>query len=88
MNGIDVAKFVVGVVGVYLTIGVAFALPFAAVGAGRIDSAAKAGGVSFRLLLIPGAIALWPLLFRRWTRATGVPPTESNAHRRAAGEGT
>ena len=36
------------------------------------------------LLIIPGTMALWPLLLRRWLRGVRSPPEECNAHRRAA----
>jgi hypothetical protein len=53
----------------YAGIGVAFAIAFAARGAGVVDPAARGAPVGFRLLLIPGAVALWPLLGVRWWRA-------------------
>ena len=39
-------------------------------------------GWGFKLLIVPGAVALWPLLWRR-VRAGG-PAAERNAHDRAA----
>ncbi|MGE0638904.1 MAG: hypothetical protein AB7G12_03385 [Thermoanaerobaculia bacterium] len=49
----------------------------------RIDPAARGASRGFRLIVLPGAVALWPLLLRRWVRGAP-PPAESNAHRRAA----
>ena len=68
----------------YLGVGLVFAIPFVLVGAGRIDPAARHGTWGFRLLILPGAAALWPLLAWRWVTSTGSPPVEGNAHRRAA----
>lgn len=68
---------------IYLGLGLAFAIGFAFFGAGRIDPAARAGTLGFRLLIVPAAAALWPLLARRWIEGTP-PPEECNAHREAA----
>ena len=58
--------------GVYLGVGVLFAVPFAFVGAARIDPDAAGATLGFRLLILPGAAALWPVLLVRWRR--GGPP--------------
>ena len=74
------------VLGVYLVCGLVFAIPFALVGVKRIDPHAAHGSWGFRLLIIPGTMALWPLLLRRWATGSEEPPEECNAHRRAARE--
>lgn len=74
--------------GVYLACGVAFAIPFALVGVKRIDPHAAHGSWGFRLLILPGAAALWPLLLKRQLSGATEPPEERNAHRRAAWNGT
>jgi hypothetical protein len=70
--------------GIYLLCGSVFAIPFALVGAGRIDPHAAHGSWGFRVLIIPGTMFLWPLLARRWLKGVHEPPEESNPHRRAA----
>ena len=79
-----VAEWLVSAAGVYLAAGVVFAVPFVVVGVGKIDRVAAHGTPGFRLIIFPGAVALWPLLAVRWLRATGTPPEEKNPHRRAA----
>ena len=74
--------------GIYLLCGLVFAIPFVLVGAGKIDPHAKHGSWGFRLLIIPGTMALWPLLARRWLKGVNEPPEENNAHRRAARQKT
>ena len=74
------------VLGLYLAIGLVFAVPFAFIGAGKIDSHAAHGSWGFRLLIIPGSMALWPLLLRRWLSGVHEPPEQCDAHRRAARE--
>jgi len=56
-------------VAVYLAVGVVFALAFVTVGAQRVDHNAKGGPVGFRLLILPGSAALWPVLLVKWLRA-------------------
>ena len=70
--------------GAYTVCGLLFAIPFVLVGAGKIDSHARHGRWGFRLLIIPGTVALWPLLARRWLSGVGEPPEEGNTHRKAA----
>jgi hypothetical protein len=72
---------------VYAALGLAFALCFVTLGVGRIDPSAKGASIGFRLLIVPGAAALWPLLAWRWLRGAQTPPVETNAHRRAAQRG-
>jgi len=49
-------------------------------GVDRIDPNARGAGLGFRLLILPGSAALWPLLLRRWI-AGSPPPAERNTHR-------
>ena len=50
----------------YALIGAAFVIPFLARGLYRIDPATRGTGIGFRLLISPGAVALWPVLLRKW----------------------
>ena len=50
----------------YAAVGLVFAAVFACVGITRVDAASKGSSVGFRLLMIPGAAALWPVLLRQW----------------------
>jgi len=70
--------------GIYLACGLAVAIPFVFFGVGKIDPQAAHGSRGFRLLIIPGTMAFWPLLLGRWIRGVKEPPEESNAHRLAA----
>lgn len=47
---------------VYLVAGVIFALAFVLIWAGRMDSSAATGTWGFRLSILPGVVALWPLI--------------------------
>ena len=77
-----VARGLLALVAGYAALGAGFALAFAAVGAARIDPNARGASWGFRLAILPGVTALWPILLRRWLRGEP-PPNERNAHRRA-----
>lgn len=64
----------------YAAFGAMFALLFVSVGAQRVDPEAKHSGIVFRLLIWPGAAALWPFLFRRWIRGDRNVPEERDPH--------
>jgi hypothetical protein len=55
--------------GAYAAAGVVFAAAFVIRGVQRVDPAAKGAPLGFRLLILPGCAALWPLLLGRWMRA-------------------
>lgn len=78
-----IAEVFLILLGMYLAGGLVFAIPFALVGVRKIDSHAAHGSWGFRLLIIPGTVALWPLLLRRWWKGVHEPPEEKNPHRRA-----
>jgi hypothetical protein len=52
----------------YLALGLAIAIVFAAF-VQRIEPSAQGGSLLFRLLIIPGATLLWPLIVTRSLRA-------------------
>jgi hypothetical protein len=57
---------------VYAALGAVFAVLFALRGARAVDPVAEHATIGFRLLVLPGATLLWPLLARRWwLAATG-----------------
>ena len=68
----------------YAGIGFLFALWLLARGLERIDAGTHGATLGFRIAILPATIALWPWLLARCWRASGAPPVESNAHRRAA----
>jgi hypothetical protein len=50
-------------------------------GVQRLDSEAQGSGLGFRLLIMPGVAAFWPLFLSRWLRGVTEPPGEKNPHR-------
>jgi hypothetical protein len=67
--------------GAYLAVGLVFAIPFVLFGVTRIDPHAVRGSRGFRLLIIPGTMAFWPLLLKRWVTEIHQPPEEKTPHR-------
>ncbi len=76
----SVASLLVTLLGAYVALGLIVAVAFVLRGVGRIDPRAVEGTWGFRLAILPGAAALWPLVLSRWRRG-GPPPEERNAHR-------
>jgi hypothetical protein len=68
---VDLAERIWLPVAIYLAIGLAVAVVFAFAGAGRIDRATRGAGVLFRLLILPGATLLWPVLLLMWIAGAG-----------------
>ena len=54
---------------IYLAIGLLFSIAFSWKGAAKIDDGAKEVPWSFKFLIIPGAMALWPVLLIKWLRS-------------------
>ena len=59
--------------GVYLAIRAGFAVIFATWGAQTIDPAAEGMPIAARLLILPGAMGLWPVLLVKWLRRQSPP---------------
>jgi hypothetical protein len=75
------AKAFVYTLMVYASLGLVFAVPFVWSGVQCLDSEAQGSGIGFRLLILPGVAAFWPLFLYRWRRGVVEPPVETNPHR-------
>jgi len=64
-----VASWVLIVLGTYAAIGLVFAIVFLIAGITRVDPAATHSRWTFRLLILPGIAAFWPLVLRKWLAA-------------------
>jgi hypothetical protein len=62
------AETLAGVLGAYAALGALFAIAFIARGIVSVDPVAKGSTIGFRLMVLPGVVALWPLLLRTWLR--------------------
>jgi hypothetical protein len=66
MMALAIAKGIVGLLAVYTALGILFAITFVWIGINRVDPRSQHTGFGFRLIILPGVVALWPLLLRRW----------------------
>ena len=62
----QLAAFIVDTAGAYVAAGGVFAAAFLTRGVSRIDAAAANAPLSFRLVILPGVVAFWPLLLVKW----------------------
>ena len=60
------AQWIANLLTAYAAAGLFFAAVFLTRGIGRVDPAAKHSSIGFRLIILPGVAALWPLLLKRW----------------------
>lgn len=54
----------------YAGSGLLFGIAFVTIGVATVDAAARGSSIAFRLFILPGTIALWPLLAVKWLRAS------------------
>jgi hypothetical protein len=76
-----VANAFVYLLAAYAGLGFVFAVIFVWRGIGRLDAGAQGAGVFFRLLVLPGVAAFWPMFLSRWVRGIAEAPVEKNPHR-------
>lgn len=81
-----IAEVAAGLIECYGVIGLLFAPAFLSRGVAAVDPMARGASWAFRLMILPGTVALWPLLLVRWTSGSTAPPVETTAHRRRAKE--
>ena len=62
-----VVAFLLTALALYAAIGLVIAVAFAAFGVTRVQPASTSLGA--RLLILPGAAALWPYVLARWVEA-------------------
>jgi hypothetical protein len=56
------------IIALYLVSGLLFALPFLIKGIHRLDEGVKKSSVFMMILILPGTVALWPLLLSKWRK--------------------
>jgi hypothetical protein len=57
---------ILGVLAVYLSVGAIAAIALVASGVSRLDPATRGAPWSFRAIILPGLVALWPVLVAKW----------------------
>ena len=64
-----VAEVIVLIALAYVLCGLAVGVPFVLRGVDRVDASAQGASLGFRLLILPGTVALWPLMVTKWIMA-------------------
>lgn len=75
------AGLLVGLFEAYALVGLVFSGFFVSLGLQKLDSEARGSSLGFRLLILPGVSAFWPMFLARWIRGIVEPPIEKNPHR-------
>jgi hypothetical protein len=65
---VQFAELFVGGLAAYTLTGVAFSVAFMLFGIHRVYPVAEHSPIGFRLIVMPGVVALWPLFLGRWLR--------------------
>ena len=68
-----IAGILLIIAGIYLLLGLVFAIPFVIKGAQKIDHGADGGSIGFRIIIIPGTMVFWPFLLKKWIKAIKHP---------------
>ncbi len=72
------AEGIVRAAEIYGAIGLAIAVPFALFGASRLDPGARGSSLAFRVMVIPGATLLWPVVLARLLRSRRSSPAPAD----------
>ncbi len=80
---LELAQVVVAAFETYAALGLVFAALFLPRAVERLDHRIAGAPMTLRALILPGVVALWPLLAWRWTRGEGAP-IEQTPHRAKA----
>lgn len=64
-----IVQAAISALGIYFAAGLIFGIAFISAGVQRIDHVAAGARFAFRLIILPGVTALWPLLLKRWIQA-------------------
>ena len=71
-----IAAWIVNLASLHLLAGLIVAILYVWRGVGTVDPAARGASIGFRLLILPGCAALWPMVLMHWIRAEPTPPSE------------
>ena len=71
LRAMAAAVWFVSILAAYAATGLLFDAAFLTAGISRVDPASKGSGIGFRLIILPGVAALWPVLLTRWIQGRG-----------------
>jgi hypothetical protein len=76
---VTIVTILFSILGIYLAAGLLFAVIFLIKGIERVDASAHGATWGFKLIIIPGIMALWPVLLNKWIKAKPVNHDETTA---------
>lgn len=65
-----IINIALGIITIYLLAGILFSVIFVSKGIQQIDEGTHGTGIGFRLIIIPGCIIFWPVLLKKWIKAS------------------
>ena len=69
MDLINVISFILIAAGLYLVAGLFFCAALLKSGLSTLDPDTRNSEIGFRLLIIPGILVFWPLIWEKWKRS-------------------
>lgn len=72
MQAITIIQVILWLIAAYLGCGIVFSIAFLRKGIQLIDENARHSSIGFRLIILPGIIALWPFLLKKWLGRTSI----------------
>jgi hypothetical protein len=69
MDLTNVITFILIAAGLYLVAGLFFCAALLKSGLSTLDPGTRNSEIGFRLLIIPGILVLWPLVWKKWKRS-------------------
>ena len=70
----QIATIGLNIAGIYLLLGIIFAIAFLWKGITKVDAGAKNTRFFLKLLIFPGAVLFWVVLLRKWIKSTKSKP--------------
>jgi hypothetical protein len=67
------------ILGIYILAGFLFAVVFLFKGIEKVDVSAHGATWGFKLIIIPGVVALWPVLLNKWIKSKTASHDETPA---------
>ena len=64
----SIISILLAIFGIYLLLGVLFAIAFLVKGIAKVDPATKGSGFFFKLLIFPGIVFFWLFLLSKWIK--------------------
>jgi len=65
-----ILNIILVIITIYLLTGVLFSIVFLSKGIQQVDEGSHETRMGFRLIILPGCIIFWPVLLKKWMKAS------------------